>query len=156
MFNAIISNLLLPNLLKPIPQILTQQIRNFAKCINRWMVNALHGYDGKQTSTLDIYLSNLSFVPSLLTDEFIQLKTAAVSALSHMLRRYTSLNHLSTAACAVLKNHQQVSQMISDLNKVDFKNVQEQASWVCQCDDDIVRRVESSFKVCHLQSVEDG
>jgi len=66
--------------------------------------------------------------------------------LSHMLRRYTSLNHLSTAACAVLKNQQQVSQMITDLNKVDFKNVQEQASWVCECDDEIVRRVESSFK----------
>lgn len=47
MYNAIITNLLLPNLLKPIPQILTQQIRNFAKCINRWMVNALHGYSGK-------------------------------------------------------------------------------------------------------------
>lgn len=57
-------------------------------------------------------------------DEFIRMKTAAVSSLSHMLRRYTSLNHLSTAACAVLKNQQQVSQMINDLNKVDFKNVQ--------------------------------
>lgn len=52
------------------------------------------------------------------------MKTSAVSALSHMLRRYTSLNHLSTAACAVLKNQQQVLQMINDLNKVDFKNVQ--------------------------------
>lgn len=69
---------------------------------------------------LSTYLTNLLF--SL--DEFIQIKSAAVSALSHMLRRYTSLNHLSTAACAVLKNQQQVSQMISDLNKVDFKNVQ--------------------------------
>lgn len=104
----------------------------------------------------------------MLPAEFIQIKTGAVSALSHMLRRYTSLNHLSTAACAVLKNQQQVAQMVNDLNKVDFKNVQvlqsarvesskkvnkmclllqEQASWVCQCDDDIVRQVESSFKV---------
>lgn len=47
MYNAIISSLLLPNLLKPIPQILTQQIRNFAKCINKWMASALQGYDGK-------------------------------------------------------------------------------------------------------------
>ncbi|OTF79513.1 hypothetical protein BLA29_011510 [Euroglyphus maynei] len=74
------------------------------------------------------------------------MKTSAVSSLSHMLRRYTSLNHLSTAACAVLKNQQQVLQMINDLNKVDFKNVQEQASWVCQCDEDIVHQIESSFK----------
>ncbi|XP_027200324.2 RFX-like transcription factor daf-19 isoform X1 [Dermatophagoides pteronyssinus] len=124
MYNSILTTLLLPNLLKPIPQILTQQIRNFAKCINKWMLNALQGY----------------------SDEFIRMKTAAVSSLSHMLRRYTSLNHLSTAACAVLKNQQQVSQMINDLNKVDFKNVQEQASWVCQCDEEIVHQIESSFK----------
>lgn len=64
-----------------------------------------------------------------------------------MLRRYTSLNHLSTAACSVLKNQQQVQQMISDLNRVDFKNVQEQASWVCECRDELVCSVEHSFKV---------
>ena len=46
MYNAIISSLLLPNLLRPIPQNLTQQIRNFAKNINQWMTNALVGYDG--------------------------------------------------------------------------------------------------------------
>ena len=46
MYNAIISSLLLPNLLRPIPQNLTQQIRNFAKNINQWMTNALIGYDG--------------------------------------------------------------------------------------------------------------
>jgi len=47
MYNAIISSLLLPNLLRPIPQNLTQQIRNFAKNINQWMTNALVGYDGR-------------------------------------------------------------------------------------------------------------
>jgi hypothetical protein len=46
MYNALISSLLLPNLLRPIPQNLTQQIRNFAKNINQWMTNALVGYDG--------------------------------------------------------------------------------------------------------------
>ena len=59
MYNAIITNLLLPNLLKPIPQILTQQIRNFAKCINRWMVNALQGYDG-MVFLVAIFLVNLT------------------------------------------------------------------------------------------------
>src|SRR5947209_7817032 len=47
MYNAIISSLLLPNLLRPIPQNLTQQIRNFAKNINQWMTSALTGFDGK-------------------------------------------------------------------------------------------------------------
>ena len=46
MYNAIISSLLLPNLLRPIPQNLTQQIRNFAKNITQWMTNALIGFDG--------------------------------------------------------------------------------------------------------------
>ena len=43
-----------------------------------------------------------------------------------MLRRYTGLNHLAQAARAVLQNSSQVSQMLNDLNKVDFTNVQEQ------------------------------
>lgn len=60
------------------------------------------------------------------------MKSSAVSALSHMLRRYTSLNHLSSAAQAVLINGQQLAQMISDLNKVDFKNVQ--VGWHCRVD----------------------
>lgn len=46
MYNALIQSLLLPNLLRPIPQNLTQQIRNFAKNINQWMTSALTGYDG--------------------------------------------------------------------------------------------------------------
>ena len=39
-------------------------------------------------------------------------------------RRYTSLNHLAQAARAVLQNQQQISQMLADLNRVDFTNVQ--------------------------------
>ena len=49
-------------------------------------------------------------------------------AFSQTLRRYTSLNHLAQAARAVLQNSGQVSQMLSDLNRVDFGNVQ-----VCGC-----------------------
>lgn len=124
LYNALITSLLLPNLLKPIPQQLTQQIRNFAKNMNQWMTCALHGYD----------------------ETFIALKLAAVGSFSHTLRRYTSLNHLSSAARAVLQNQQQISQMISDLNRVDFKNVQEQAAWVCNCDDEVVEQIEQSFK----------
>ena len=124
LYNALITSLLLPNLLKPIPQQLTQQIRNFAKNITTWMANALCGYD----------------------ETFVTMKIEAVGAFSHTLRRYTSLNHLSSAARAVLQNQSQISQMISDLNRVDFKNVQEQAYWVCRCDDEIVEHIEQSFK----------
>lgn len=45
-------------------------------------------------------------------------------AFSQTLRRYTSLNHLAQAARAVLQNASQITQMINDLNRVDFANVQ--------------------------------
>jgi regulatory factor X 1/2/3 len=56
------------------------------------------------------------------------------------------LNHLAQAARAVLQNSSQINQMISDLNRVDFANVQEQASWVCQCDEALASRLEMDFK----------
>ncbi len=49
-----------------------------------------------------------------------------MSAFSQTLRRYTSLNHLAQAARAVLQNSNQINQMLADLNRVDFHNVQEQ------------------------------
>ena len=48
----------------------------------------------------------------------------AVSAFAQTLRRYTSLNHLAQAARAVLQNTTQINQMLADLNRVDFTNVQ--------------------------------
>ncbi|KAL0607251.1 Transcription factor RFX3, partial [Plecturocebus cupreus] len=74
-------------------------------------------------------------------------QVAAVSAFAQTLRRYTSLNHLAQAARAVLQNTSQINQMLNDLNRVDFANVQEQASWVCQCDDNMVQRLETDFKM---------
>lgn len=56
--------------------------------------------------------------------EMMTIKLATVRSFSQTLRRYTSLNHLAQAARAVLQNQQQISQMLSDLNRVDFANVQ--------------------------------
>jgi len=47
-----------------------------------------------------------------------------VRALAQILRRYTSLNHLAQAARAVLQNSNQITQMLADINKVDFTSVQ--------------------------------
>ena len=52
------------------------------------------------------------------------LQVGVVKALAQILRRYTSLNHLAQAARAVLQNPSQVSQMLADINKIDFGNVQ--------------------------------
>lgn len=52
------------------------------------------------------------------------LQVVCVGSFSQTLRRYTSLNHLAQAARAVLHNSAQINQMLSDLNRVDFTNVQ--------------------------------
>ncbi len=51
------------------------------------------------------------------------MQVCSVVAFSQTLRRYTSLNHLAQAARAVLQNSSQISQMLNDLNRVDFVNV---------------------------------
>lgn len=103
-----IVDVLIPDVLRPIPSTLTQSIRNFAKNLESWLTSSMLGCP----------------------EDIIQVKLSAVSAFSQTLRRYTSLNHLAQAARAVLHNTTQITQMLNDLNRVDFHNVQEQASWV--------------------------
>ncbi|XP_075453164.1 transcription factor RFX3 isoform X3 [Ascaphus truei] len=124
MYQALVE-ILIPDVLRPIPSALTQAIRNFAKSLEGWLSSAMSNIPQRMTQT----------------------KVAAVSAFAQTLRRYTSLNHLAQAARAVLQNTSQINQMLNDLNRVDFANVQEQASWVCQCDDNMVQRLETDFKM---------
>lgn len=95
-------DVLIPDVLRPIPSSLTQAIRNFAKNLENWLTSAMQGCP----------------------DKIVQIKISAVSAFSQTLRRYTSLNHLAQAARAVLQNGSQIAQMLNDLNRVDFHNVQ--------------------------------
>ncbi|XP_031414229.1 transcription factor RFX3 isoform X2 [Clupea harengus] len=120
----VLVEILIPDVLRPIPSALTQAIRNFAKSLEGWLNTAMNA------------------VPQ----RMVQTKVSAVSAFAQTLRRYTSLNHLAQAARAVLQNTSQINQMLSDLNRVDFANVQEQASWVCQCEEGVVQRLEQDFK----------
>ncbi|XP_053869931.1 DNA-binding protein RFX2 isoform X3 [Malaclemys terrapin pileata] len=117
--------ILIPDVLRPVPGTLTQAIRNFAKSLEGWLMNAMS-----------------DFPPQV-----VQTKVGVVSAFAQTLRRYTSLNHLAQAARAVLQNTSQINQMLSDLNRVDFANVQEQASWVCQCEEGTVQKLEQDFKL---------
>lgn len=114
---------LIPDVLRPIPSSLTQAIRNFAKSLEGWMRSSF---------------KNLN--------KLLSLKLGPVCALAQTLRRYTSLNHLAQAARAVLQNTSQINQMLTDLNRVDFANVQEQASWVAHCSDATVTNIEQDFK----------
>lgn len=72
----------------------------------------------KKTKCSDVVVSDQSF----LTLPCPQVTSA--NAFAQTLRRYTSLNHLAQAARAVLQNTAQINQMLSDLNRVDFANVQ--------------------------------
>ena len=97
---------LVPKVLKSIPNNLTQAIRNFAKSLEAWMAAAMQ----KAPEHLRV------------------IKVTTVRSLSQALRRYTGLNHLAQAARAVLQNGSHIGQMLSDLNRVDFANVQEQGA----------------------------
>lgn len=83
---------------------MTQAIRNFAKVLDTWVSSSMTGYP----------------------EAAILVRLSVVNALAQTLRRYTSLNHLAQAARAVLQNQNQITQMLADLNRVDFKNVEEQ------------------------------
>uniref|UniRef100_A0A3Q4IAL1 Regulatory factor X, 1b (influences HLA class II expression) n=1 Tax=Neolamprologus brichardi TaxID=32507 RepID=A0A3Q4IAL1_NEOBR len=113
--------ILIPDVLRPIPA-LTQAIRNFAKSLENWLTGAMMN----------------------IPEEMVRIKVVCIGSFSQTLRRYTSLNHLAQAARAVLQNSAQINQMLSDLNRVDFNN--EQASWVCQCEDRLIQRLEQDFK----------
>ncbi|KAI8043978.1 hypothetical protein M5D96_000126 [Drosophila gunungcola] len=71
-------DVIIPDVLRSIPNALTQAIRNFAKNLEIWLCESMLG------------------VP----EQLAQIKTSAVSAFCQTLRRYTSLNHLAQAARA--------------------------------------------------------
>ncbi|XP_065073163.1 DNA-binding protein RFX2 isoform X6 [Ochlerotatus camptorhynchus] len=129
MFYQNMVEVLIPDVLRPIPTGLTQAIRNFAKNLESWLSSAMSGCP----------------------EPIVAIKLSAVAAFGQTLRRYTSLNHLAQAARAVLQNSTQIAQMLNDLNRVDFRNVQEQASWICQCDTATVQRLENDFKAALQQ-----
>jgi regulatory factor X 1/2/3 len=81
-----------------------QAIHNFAKDLESWLTAAMIGSPEKM----------------------VHIKVSAVSDLAQTLWYYASLNHLAQSAHAVPQNSAQVSQMLVDLNRVDFQNVQEQ------------------------------
>ncbi|KAJ3010131.1 DNA-binding protein rfx2 [Thoreauomyces humboldtii] len=120
-----IMNLLLPNVLQMMPIQIIQAVRQFARQLEGWMLTSLEGYSQLLTSR----------------------KVEVVKVFVQQLRRHTSLNHLAQAAAAVLDNQEQVNQMLIDWNRIDFENIRDQASWVCECrKEDIVQVMELDFR----------
>lgn len=96
-----IVDVLVPDVLRSVPNSLTQSVRNFAKNLEAWLTEAMMG------------------CPQAIID----MKLSSIKAFCQTLKRYTSLNHLAQAARAVLQNNTQITQMMMDLNRVDFHNV---------------------------------
>ncbi len=120
---------------------LTQAIRNFAKTLEGWLKNATTGVPEEmcKTKVARYFLTLLVCCELRRCDHpclspcglfsrddgnLLCFQLGAVSAFAQTLRRYTSLNHLAQAARAVLQNTSQINQMLTDLNRVDFANVQ--------------------------------
>ncbi|CAJ0960125.1 unnamed protein product, partial [Mesorhabditis belari] len=124
-FYQVLIDVLMPNVLSPsIKSDMITQIRNVAKSLESQMAKAL----------------------SNAPQELLQKKVEAVKVLSQTLRRYTSLNHVATAARGVLQKADQIKQMHSDFNRVEMTCVQEQAGWVCACDPATVQHFQNSFR----------
>jgi regulatory factor X 1/2/3 len=130
-FYQSVVKVLIPDVLMPIPILLMQAICNFANRLELWLTGAMKDYP----------------------EEIMHIKLVAVRTLAQTLRRYTSLNHLAQATLGVLQNSSEMDRMLGDLNQVDFCSVQQQISWVCECDDSMVQQLEADFKrILHQQN----
>jgi regulatory factor X 1/2/3 len=122
--HQILVDVLIPDFPVPVPSSVTQAIRNFANglesCLKRAMTNC--------------------------PEEMVHIKISTASTLAQTLRRYSSLNYLAQAARPILQNSSLIHQMLVDLNHVDFRKIQDQASWICQCGDSMVQQLEVDFK----------
>ncbi|VDO41374.1 unnamed protein product, partial [Onchocerca flexuosa] len=124
-FYQVVVEVLIPNVLSfNISGGLTLQIRNFAKSLEMQLKKAMHG------------------APDVIQKK----KLVAVRTLAQTLRRYTSLNHLASAARSVLQKPDQIHQMLQDFNRVDIASVQDQAGWICDCDSVLVSNLQSDFR----------
>lgn len=87
LFYQAVAEMLFPDVLQPIPSVLTNAIRNFSRTMEQWLPEAMR-----------------DCAPAM-----VEIKVGALQAFGQTLRRYTSLNHLACAARAVMLNRAQVS-----------------------------------------------
>lgn len=110
---AALESFLLPDMLSPIPRALAQQIRLFAKNIGPWVEVAVKDYEPR----------------------FVAEKSKSARAFGYALRRYTSLNHLSTASRAIWEKRSSLAQMSIDLSRVDLRDIEHQVSLMSHTND---------------------
>lgn len=112
------------NLLTPMPAQLARQIRNFSRCLDSWTKTALIAFP-----------------------DLAACKGELNGQLAHVLRRYTSLNHLAGAARPVLASREQTDQMLADIMCLDFAEIGAQSRLVCHCPADWATARVDEFKL---------
>ncbi|RUP50540.1 RFX DNA-binding domain-containing protein [Jimgerdemannia flammicorona] len=105
--NKTVMTSLLPSVLHMMPINLIQTVRHFARQLEFWIATATTSYSQELRSVAHVF--------------------------TQQLRRHTSLNHLAQAAAAVLESPEQMTAMMIDWGRIDFENIRDQASWVCEC-----------------------
>ncbi|CAN8003937.1 unnamed protein product [Ixodes hexagonus] len=125
-------DVLIPDVLRPIPSSLTQAIRNFAKSLEGWLTSAMQG------------------VP----EDMVKVKVSRhllFTQIRHGNFRCTCLNAVTPASSVPLQSISCLHLLRYEIDRCSFSSafslgVQEQASWVCQCEDGLVQRLEQDFK----------
>lgn len=116
---------LIPDVLEPVPIVITQNVRQFSKFL-----------EGILQRTLQ------SPIPS----SIIEVKLDSARRFCQVLRRRTSLSHLTQAIRSILCNSEQTHQMLLDWGNVDFHGIKEQCDWIMRLKEGFLNWIEASFR----------
>lgn len=116
---------LIPDVLEPVPIGITQNVRQFSKFLEGILQRTL------QTP-----------IPT----SIIEIKMDAARRFCQVLRRRTSLSHLTQAIRSILCNGEQTHQMLLDWGQVDFQGIREQCDWIMRLKEGFLHWIEASFR----------
>lgn len=116
---------LIPDVLEPVPIGITQNVRQFSKFL-----------EGILQRTLQ----------SPIPGSIIEVKLDSARRFCQVLRRRTSLSHLTQAIRSILCNAEQTHQMLLDWGNVDFQGIREQCDWIMRLKDGFLNWIEASFR----------
>ncbi|NWY74537.1 RFX2 protein, partial [Erithacus rubecula] len=113
--------ILIPDVLRPVPSTLTQAIRNFAKSLEGWLMNAMS-----------------EFPPQVVQTKVSRDEPSVCLYLAVFHRDWKFLLGFG----AVIDSKPKSARVT-----VSLSPEQEQASWVCQCEEGMVQKLEQDFKL---------
>ena len=116
---------LISDVLEPVPIGITQNVRQFSKFL-----------EGILQRTLQ----------SPIPQSIIEVKLDAARRFCQVLRRRTSLSHLTQAIRSILCNAEQTHQMLLDWGNVDFHGIREQCDWIMRLKEGFLHWIEGSFR----------